>query len=488
MSRNHIGIAIGERGLTAIVRVRDAVHRADEPLAPGAHEDAGALTAALLAAAAKLEVLVGAALDGERAHVALLPPLADARLVQLPPLRHAEAEAVLRRDAARHFVGGAAARVVAAAPPPARPRGEAGVPATFAAAASLGVVEAVRRAVVAAGWRPHAVVPAQAAWLAALPASPRPADAAAEVVIAVHGDAAHVIRRDGGIVAAVRRVPPVWRDALVAAAGAGPGTAIVLADAALREPLARALRSAGWSVADAALPDAAGAAAAYAHAAGLTLVSPLQAAARRDRQRTIGLRIAAAAVLLLAGAAAVELWGTERELEAVRARRAELRDAVTPLLATRDSLARLEERVATIRALDTDAPRWTRAVFDLALLLPPDARLTRLTTSGDTLYVEAAGARAGAALQALRSASSLYDVRLDGTVLRDLEGGETVVERFRVRARLTDQESWTPPAQRPVGEGASAPPAQDRSAARGEGRTEEAEAAAAERTRVRRSM
>jgi hypothetical protein len=59
-----------------------------------------------------------------------------------------------------------------------------------------------------------------------------------------------------------------------------------------------------------------------------------------------------------------------------------------------------------------------------------------LFASGDTVELEAAGSRAGEAIQALRAASLFRDVRLQGVVERELENGETVVERFRVSARL----------------------------------------------------
>lgn len=439
MSALRIGIAIGEDAVTAVAHAGGLRHSAVEPLPARALESAGALATALQAVAATLESALGHALGPARVHIALQPPLADARLVQLPPLRPREAEAVLRRDAARHFVGGAVARVVGVV----AVRRDAAGP-TLAAAAALPLVETVRSAVAAAGWRLAGVVPAHASWLAALPAAERGETAAGLAVIAVEGAAAHVIRREGDTVTVLRRVPVAWIDEVVAAAGT-PGTAVIFAESPDRTSIVRAFRAAGWTVEDADAATAADAAAAHAGDAQLELVPPTLAAARRSRQRAVAWRVAASALLLVAGAAALELWGTRRELTAVRARRAEIRDDVAPLLAARDSLGRLEGRIAAIRTLDTDAPRWTRALFDLALLLPQDTRLTSLQANGDTVVIEAAGARAGAALQALRNANSLRDVRLDGTVERDLQDGETAVERFRVRARLVMPETWAPP-------------------------------------------
>jgi hypothetical protein len=134
--------------------------------------------------------------------------------------------------------------------------------------------------------------------------------------------------------------------------------------------------------------------------------------------------------------AGVELWGVQRELDAVRTRRAEIHDAVVPLLAARDSLSRLEEWAGKVAVLDDQSPRWSRALFDIALLLPEDAHLTILQTSGDTLRAEVVGLRAGEALQALRPAASLTGIRMQGVVERDLEEGTTSTERFRFSARL----------------------------------------------------
>jgi Tfp pilus assembly protein PilN len=160
------------------------------------------------------------------------------------------------------------------------------------------------------------------------------------------------------------------------------------------------------------------------------------AALRRQQVRRNLVRAAVAAVLLIGAAAAVELWGLQRELDAVLAERAAIREQVAPLLATRNSIDRIAAEAGAVHGLATRSPRWTRALFDLALLLPPDAHITSLHTTGDTLVVEATAARAGTALQALRKAGSLEDIRLLGTVERDLQAGTTASERFRFTARL----------------------------------------------------
>jgi hypothetical protein len=75
----------------------------------------------------------------------------------------------------------------------------------------------------------------------------------------------------------------------------------------------------------------------------------------------------------------------------------------------------------------------------LAALLPHDTYLTGLFASGDTVEIEAAGSEAGEAIRLLREAGLFQEVRLMGLVERELEEGETVVERFRLWARLPDR-------------------------------------------------
>jgi hypothetical protein len=370
------------------------------------------------------------------ARIALLPPFSDARLVALPPLRRAEAESVLRRDAARHFVGANVARIVAVR------QGAGGRPA-LAAAAPSPLVEAVRAAVAAAGWRLEAILPAHACWLAAAPRAPLAG------VVAVEGATAHVLRVERDAVTVLRRVPAAAAD-VVAALGQGPGALASFGDADGSERIVRAASAAGWQSPDdaGASSDAARAAAEGAFGARLELVPATLAAERRRAGRALAARLAVAATVLLVLAAAVELWGARRELAALADRRAEIRAQVAPLLATRDSINRLYERAEAIGALTARAPRYTSALFDLALLLPADAHLTALDASGDTVKIEAAGARAGAAMQALRDAGSLSDVRLLGIVERELEDGTTAVERFTLTGRIATEPRERKPAAR----------------------------------------
>jgi Tfp pilus assembly protein PilN len=301
------------------------------------------------------------------------------------------------------------------------------------------LVEAVRRAAAVNRWRIRAVVPAIAAWLDAsgLPGRRTTDRELPQAVVAVVGDTVQVARVSAGALTTLRRVSTTTPEEVVSAAGAGPGRALVLAAASTRARLERELSAAGWQLmpapADAATAELA--AAAFAGPTDLELIPESLAAQRAERQRSWALRVAVAAGLLFLGAAAVELWGAQRELDAVRSQRAALRPKVAPLMIARDSLMQLEQRQDLIAGLNAGSQRLTPALFDLALLLPSETHLTSLHANGDTLVIEAVGASAGEALEALRAARSMRAVRLEGVVERQLEAGATAAERFSLHAR-----------------------------------------------------
>ncbi|MEX0892842.1 MAG: hypothetical protein WEB88_11805, partial [Gemmatimonadota bacterium] len=256
------------------------------------------------------------------------------------------------------------------------------------------------------------------------------AGGAHRAVIAL-ADMLYVVGGTTGRITTLRRLPPAALDEL---AGAAPGRVLVLSnDPEVRRTLGAALPA---SAAGRDGSDPLRAAASHPERAAPELVTPDHAAALRAGARTRAALLAAAAVLLLIGAAALELWGAERELQAVQERRTALRAEVAPLLVLRDSVDALAERTAAVGALATDAPAWTPALLDLALLLPEDAHVEGLRTTGDTLVADVVAGRAGAALQALRSAASLRDVRLRGVVDREMSQGSTARERFTLTARV----------------------------------------------------
>jgi Tfp pilus assembly protein PilN len=146
--------------------------------------------------------------------------------------------------------------------------------------------------------------------------------------------------------------------------------------------------------------------------------------------------MAFAAAALFIASLGVNYWGAQRELAAVRAERAAIRADVAPLLLARDSLNTLKTQVQSLEEVSRSTPVWTRSLVELTALLPENTYLTGFFASGDTVELEAAGAEAGPAIQALRQAGIFEEIRLQGLVERELEEGETVEERFTLWARL----------------------------------------------------
>ncbi|MEX1258846.1 MAG: PilN domain-containing protein [Gemmatimonadota bacterium] len=467
MVKAPLGIAIGPDRITALVGEGGAFREVSVPLVlPAGSEDP---TPALALALDGLREL-GFGEEGGEVTVALLPPLVEVKLVPLPPLRPEEAEAVLRRDLAKHFLRGGTASVVGVDMHRGMDMHRGGVRSSegsgmgvgsevvgasdgevqragrgpvLAAAAPRQLAEAILRSVAGAGWRLAAIVPAHAAWVEAVRSGGEgkaPARGAPGLVVAIHGETAHLLRLDEDRPTGMRRLPATNIPEIVAAAGGGAGRAWVFASDAEGRPIAEALAAAGWqSGVEARLRrSAAGVAALHAHEAGAELVPPTLAMARRDRARRVAVGMGIAAAVLVVAAAGVQLWGASRELRLVRAERAEIREAVAPVLAAADSLGMIEERLASIGTLEEAASGWTFALVELAVVLPEDVHLAALQAAGDTLVMDAVGGRAGDALDALGNSSSFRDVQLEGTIQRDVEAGAAARERFTLSAIRAD--------------------------------------------------
>jgi hypothetical protein len=204
-----IGIALGEGTAVAVVLGRRGAPTA---ACSGAFESDGTQLEAELRRAfeelkASLEVKGVGPTEGARVHVALLPPLADARVIPFPPMRRGEAEAVLTRDAARYFLGTDRPRVVGVRSPGGGGGtfpgiGDGSVP-IFATAASTALLESVRRGVAAVGWRCESTASAHGAWMAAATGD----GDGVRSVVAVAGGRVQVLLLRGGHPEAVRQIP-----------------------------------------------------------------------------------------------------------------------------------------------------------------------------------------------------------------------------------------------------------------------------------------
>lgn len=433
-----ISIAIGSDAVTAVTPDNERVYRV--PLEDVPDGRRAAVTRAFSAIAGMIGSDRNASPRGQSVDVAIMPSLCEIRLIQLPPLKQAEAEAVIRRDAGKHFTVSSEPRVIAVRMPP---RAAVTAP-VLAASVSQGLLQDVTAAAASAEWTVRRFVPAYAAWLRATEGSAR-----TRALVAVEMETAHVLRVDNDAVVEMRRMPAASPRAVATALGHVSGTVAIFGESRERGALSTELSSAGWSVLPAST-DSASAAARNAAGATPMFYTEIHHATRAIQQRGLANRLAAAAAIMLIASATIAHWGANRELSALRERRASIRGRVTPLLALRDSVDQLESRTRETDVLFASLPRWSRTVYEMTILLPADAHLTRLNATGDTMVIEGEAARAGDVLEAISRAPSLRNAQLTGPVQRDLADGSTTTERFVIQATLASAVNAVKPAKKHV--------------------------------------
>ena len=438
----HVGVALAPGSMVAVVP--GAASARVWPLADGSD---AIVSPDLRAALGALHATLGAAGSRGVLHVALLPPYARLRFLDVPGIDATEAQRVLARDPSRFL--------------PTRPGTEpfeieidgtgARHTGPFAVTiASRAVVEAVHATAIASGWRVVKIVSAYSAWAASARVLLPRTTLARTLVLCDDTRIAMLGVRDGRV-ASLRRLPagaadvarlaarslpakarvPAGAPASVAVIGEGPVADELRALAELSPPAAANGKRGGV-----AADSPASLAARFARRArGPVLLTESERASRRRRSRRNTRARFVAAALLLAGAAAVESWGTSRERAALAAERARIHGDVTRALATRDSLAAASDRLAALRSTIEGAPRWSRVVTSLASELPDDAFLTALHAAEDTLQLQGTATRAAPVFEAVRGDPSVRSVRPEGPIRQEIADGETT-ESFTLVASL----------------------------------------------------
>lgn len=342
--------------------------------------------------AATLRELAGEA-DGRALAVALLPPLVQARMIELPRLPAAARSAVLQRDVLKHFPVGHSEFIVDGAP-----TGGAGSPeALLAAAAPEPLLVALFAAAAEAGLEIATVVPAEAAWFRLVP---QEGDGA--VVIATEAGEETLVVQEGRLLA-IRRRPLE----LTGGIRLGEGQAAVAA------------REVSNVIGPLLLP-----------------VAEWERRARQERSiRRRGWLGVAAAFLL---AATFELIGLRRDLALLRARRAEIRPQVQTLLVTREAAQDIETRLQVLDSLDATRPRWVAAFGRIATGLPRQAYLTGLRGTPDSLVLEGVAPEASLVFEALRSTPGVVSVRAEAPYRQETRDDGRAIEHFAFGTR------WAP--------------------------------------------
>ncbi len=330
---------------------------------------------------------------GRELAIVLLPPLVQARMIELPRLPAAARRAVLQRDVLKHFPVGNSEYIVDGAP-----TGAAGSPeALLAAAAPEPLLVALFAAAAEAGLDIVSVVPAEAAWLRLLSA-----EGEGVLTVASEKGEESLLTSDGRLVA-VRR---------------------------------RAIESSSTIKLGAEHAAVAAREAPQVHGPLLLPVAEWEHRVRVERRIRRRAWIGVAAALILA--ASLELIGLRRDLSAIRARRAEIHPQVQELLSAREAAQNVEARLRVLDSLDATRPRWVAAFGRLAAGLPREAYLTGVRGTPDSLVLEGVAPQASLVFEALRSTPGVVAVRAEAPYRQETGTDGQAIEHFAFGTK------WTP--------------------------------------------
>lgn len=434
------GVAISATELCAAdIRLRGSADRAwRATLEPAPAE--GVSWPSLVSALSNLAGAVGAS-DGILA-ISLLPPLTEVRRLELPPLNGVELQRLLARNASRYFVNARGAQVVGAAPAGKRVRG-APTP-VVAVSASARQVAMIRAAAQQAGWTIESVAPAESAWAAAMLAIwPAFARQAAWGVVA-QSDRTDLMQFDGDRLVGIRRFRAGAADAAMIFDTVGPSARVgIVGGNPNRRELAAALSGHGITVAPlggewastAETPELLA-----AHFAGREKGPVLRGeeavVLERARTQRAAWLVVVAAVVVLALAAGVELWGVHRQLAAVRAERARLRPQIASTMIGRTTVDAASRNLATLNAVDRTAPHWSSIITTLSQAITDDAYLTAIRARNDSIVVDGLAEHAARVFDALQRSNVVVDVKSAAPVRRELQDDGTALDHFTISARV----------------------------------------------------
>ena len=337
--------------------------------------------------------------------VALLPPLAEVRIEELPTIGGDQLRAVVARDASKYFAVGAEPQVVQVRP--VLERAQAAFGAHLLSAAPERVVTAVLRAASESGWSVDSLSAAQIAWVAAGGGSATANGMRTKALVSMD-DRIELLELAGPRITQIRRLR---------AGGSTTATDDVRSLASGSEDAAAlAARNVPSNDADSLWPDT----------------------VRADRERVqwkAATRLAIAAVVLLVIAAVVEWIGAGSAVNRVAAERAAIAPRVAVALATRDSIQALDARRAALEGFGAGAARWSSTLVELSRALPKDASLISFRASGDSVFFVGEAEHAADVFRALGASKAFNGVRADAPIQQQMDNGVVVAERFTISAK-----------------------------------------------------
>jgi hypothetical protein len=436
--RTGVAISAGEI-CAADIRLRTSASRSWRSAIDAAPSD-GSSWPSLASALSDLARALGAT-DGTLS-ISLMPPLTEARRLELPPLSDEDLQRLLSRNASRYFVNARTPQIVGASGAKRRARGKPSP--VVAATASARLVAMIRVAAEQAGWTVDSVAPAESAWAAgALALWPAFARQNAYALIA-HDDRTDLLQLEDGRLTGVRRFRAGSADASMIADAVGPTARIgVAGSAGARRAISAALAALNVTVSTpsgewaAAAEDPDVMAAQFAGTdVGPTLRTESAVAADRANARKMAWIVTGAAAVMFVIAAGIQLWGVHHQLGLVRAERARIRPQLSSTLVGRTTVDATYQHLAALAAAERAAPRWSSVIASLSESVPEEAHLTAIRARNDSLIVDGLAQHAARVFDALEKTHGLIDVRAASPVRRELQDGGSTLDHFVIGARV----------------------------------------------------
>jgi len=365
------------------------------------------------------------------ASIALLRPLAQAKVISAPPLRRRDLRSLVTRNARRYFITGTDPVVADALRSGVRRR-EKPTPAV-ATCADARQIEAIHRSVTQGGLHTDFITAAPLALAEAIRLHVPDARRGPVVVAVCSRGWCEGIALSGGTPnlfepwteTEAAGSPELGKRIAQTAFGEAGSTeptvrAIVVAPSAERGPIVDEVRrELGEELIDlpASLQELEPAAMAAYGAALMREDTPalLPQPVRRERQQRIRRRVgalAAAAVVMLCVSAGLRLWDLRRELEAVATTRQVFAPRVSEILELRRSLRTVNTLLDGIAQIEESAVHWTPVVSALAEALPESAYLVSMTADGIELRLAGVAEVASVIVPSLEASPLLREVSL----------------------------------------------------------------------------
>jgi hypothetical protein len=439
------GVAISLGELCAIdIRLRNGADREWRTSLEAMPPD-GSSWPSLAAALAELKRATGGT-AGTLA-VALMPPLAEVRRLDLPPVKDEELQRLLARNASRYFVNARGPQMFGASAAGRRVRGAPN--AVVAAAAPMRLMAAVRAAAEQAGWNVSSIAPAESAWAGGAVAIWPELARAKRWALVGHEDRTDLLELERGRLIGVRRFRAGTADVDIIAETVGRAAKLGgMGNATGSNAIAAALRDRGVVLLSPSHEWASSIAAgdlAAAHFAGQEAGPLLRSvdavATERDQTRRSVVRLAAVAASLMMLAAGTELWGVHRQLGLVRAERERIRPQIAATLLGRTTVDATSRQLTALSSVERAAPQWTAIITALSQAITDDAYLTAIRARGDSLIVDGLAEHASRVFDALQQTKLLVDIKSAAPVRRERQEDGTALDHFTISARVAHRDA-----------------------------------------------